>query len=185
MTAEHGQRTVPLKEIDPEVFALYVQLLYTGHIPSKLAVYSSREEHSLLSKLYVLTCKFQDIAGQNATLGAMYAKSQELFVKTVVALPRSEAVAIIYSGTTGPCAARRLIVDLYISMGGGVLMQQPKDELPLEFMGELALSLMECRSTMCSYMIKPKDKYHEALPKEKTAPVSVPESAQTEVEPAS
>jgi hypothetical protein len=77
------------------------------------------------------------------------------------------------------------MVNMILSIGSGVLKRHFKDEFPLDFMGELALSfMMECRPSMRGYMVKPKEQYHEAMPKEDTVPAPAPEYVRTESEPA-
>jgi hypothetical protein len=158
-TVESGLKTVSLNELDPEAFALYFQFLYSGRIPSK-PVYPSPDEHTLLAKLYVLTCSLEDVPAQNAALDVIHAKSQELVSIFVPALPRSEGVRVVYHGTKGACGARRLMVDMFLSMGSGVLMRPLKDVFPPEFMVELALSLMGSLRSKRGYIVKPKEQYH-------------------------
>ena len=184
-TVENGLRTISLKNLDSEAFALYVQFLYSGRIPSKPAICPSPDEHTLLTKLYILACSLQDVHGQNAALDAIHAKSQELAFEPASALPRGEGVGVIYHCTNGACGARRLMVDMFLSKGSGVLMRPSKDDYPPEFMVELALSLMGSLPSKRGYMVKPKEQYHETMPEDDILPAPVPDTAQTEPELAS
>jgi len=134
-----------------------VQLLYTGHIPSEAA---PSEEHSLLCKLYVFAHSIFDINVQNAALDAVHAMATALFSSPETQLPHSEHVKIIYKGTTGPCGARRLMVDLYTGRANEDLFNNAND-FPAEFMSELAVSLLGVRKEVFVGVVRPKKEYHE------------------------
>jgi hypothetical protein len=159
LVSERGFKVINLPDMDPQAFSLYVQLLYTGHIPSGSPTIKTVEEYDPLCKLYVLVRKFDDVASQNAALAVILSKATEPFASAEVTLPRREHVGIIYSGAEGPCAGKRLMVDLYTSQATG---EQLQDEFPAEFMGELAVSLMGVRKEGVG-VVKRKEEYHEAV----------------------
>jgi hypothetical protein len=158
---DHDQKTIQLNDVDPEAFSLYVQLLYTGHIPSKPENVLDANEYTPLCKLYLIAYKLQDIAAQNATVDAMHAKSQEPFVGPDLALPRYEHIKTIYKGTKGLCAARRLFVDLYMAQAKGEWLRDGRLEYPQEFVQELVAGLMDSRSGGFGNVVKGCEQYHE------------------------
>jgi hypothetical protein len=160
---EHGQKTIHLSDVDPEVFALYVQLLYTGHIPSKSKNALDVNEYTPLCKLYLIAYKLQDIAAQNATVDAMHAKYHEPSVGPDLALPRCEHIKTMYEGTKGLCAARRLVVDLYAAQAKGEWLRDSGNAYPREFVQELLAAMMDCRSAILKYVVKGCEQYHEAV----------------------
>jgi hypothetical protein len=141
---EHPEtKTIDLKRADPTPFILYTQLLYFNHIPCKHPVNDNahcHEEYCLLAKLYVLGVELQDRETKNAAIDAIFAKAQggpDL-------LPSSEHVWILYNGTTGPCAARKMLVDFYAAKATQATMQG--QSFPVEFMNDLAMSFVAGRS---------------------------------------
>jgi hypothetical protein len=100
----------------------------------------NHEEYCLLAKLYVLGVSMQDRVTKNAAIDAMFAKAQG----GTDLLPSCEHVWILYNGTSGPCAARRMLVDFYAAKATAVTMQG--QEFPVEFMNDLAMSFVAGRS---------------------------------------
>jgi hypothetical protein len=160
LLSEHGFKVINLPDVDPYAFSLYAQLLYTGHIPSGSPTTKTADEYGPLYKLYILMRNFDDIAAQNAALDAILSKAMEPFASPEVTLPRCEHVGIIYGGTEGPYAARRLMVDLYTSQASGELLQ---DVFPPEFMGELAISWLDVRKDGVVGVVKAKNFYYEVV----------------------
>ncbi|KAF2827591.1 hypothetical protein CC86DRAFT_213586 [Ophiobolus disseminans] len=112
MCGKDNHKSFPLNNTDPQVFALYIQSLYTSRIPSIPTTTPSATEHTLLCKLYVLTYILQDTVAQDAACDAILAKASELGDDS---LPSREHIKIIYNSTPSSCAVRRLLVDLYIA----------------------------------------------------------------------
>jgi hypothetical protein len=158
MAEENNHKTVPIPEIDPQAFALYVQFLYTGHIPSKSVESTDTSEHTHLCRLYNLALKLQDVAAQNAACDAIYAKATEPVENMQDALPRREHIDVIYSGTSEQCAAKRLMVDLYTAQAKSEWLQNAEDKFPPAFMSALAVNLMGTR--FMAGLAKPKEHYH-------------------------
>jgi ACT domain-containing protein len=158
MAEEHNHKAVPIPEIDPQAFALYVQFLYTGHIPSKLSETTDTSEHTHLCRLYNLALSLQDVAAQNAACDAIYAKATEPVENMQDALPRRDHIEIIYSGTLEQCAAKRLMVDLYTAQANREWLQNAEDKFPPDFMSALAVNLMGIR--FMAVLSKPKEHYH-------------------------
>jgi hypothetical protein len=109
---------------------LYVQFLYTGHLP---ICSHTTDEYAALCKLYTLATKLRDTVTKNAALNTIYTVAKE------GDLPSREHVAIVYGGTPGPCGARRMLVDLYTQEATGREMMG--HDFPVAFMVELATSM--------------------------------------------
>jgi hypothetical protein len=104
--------------------------VYFNSIPS-LPVISdnahNHEEYCLLAKLYVLGDAMQDRFTKNAAIDAMFAKARG----GTDFLPSSEHVWILYKGTSGPCGARKMLVDFYAAKATTGSMQG--QEFAMEF----------------------------------------------------
>jgi hypothetical protein len=82
----------------------------------------------------------QDRDTKNAVIDAMFAKAQG----GTDLLPSSEHVWILYNGTPGPCAARKMLVDFYAAKATQASMQG--QSFPMEFMNDLAMKFLAGRS---------------------------------------
>lgn len=101
---------------DPDTFALYEQLVYTGRLPSKQK--SKLAEYTVLAKLYTLGEMLQDTGAKNSALEAILTCSKEKQPDGSSGYcPSSQIINIIYDGTPGPCLARSLMVDFYTFQG--------------------------------------------------------------------
>jgi hypothetical protein len=89
----------------------------------------------------------QDRFTKNAAIDAMFAKAQG----GTDFLPSSEHVWILYKGTSGPCGARKTLVDFYAAKASMGSMQG--QEFPTEFMNDLAMSFVAERSVASSGLV--------------------------------
>ena len=146
---EAEDKAVNLPDDDPIVFELYVQLLYTGRLPCKSESETpadSEQEYVVLSKLYVLAEKIQDIDARRVAMDSLLSLSRDTReTRGEYMVPGLEAVSTIYSGTLEPCAARRLFVDLYTCKPGGDWFDKSQP-YPTEFLAELVAALLENRA---------------------------------------
>jgi hypothetical protein len=151
------QKTFNFPHIDPRAFALYFQLIYTGRLPSKPN--DAKDEYTLLCKLYILAREFTDIAAQNASLDAIIAKASESGE-----IPASEHIWVIYKGTDGPCGARKMMLDFYTYEATGEWMKAQGEDargFPPNFLGELAMRLVQLRKAPEGRMGGRAGEYHE------------------------
>ncbi|KAF2869092.1 hypothetical protein BDV95DRAFT_112033 [Massariosphaeria phaeospora] len=139
---DNEQKSFDFSKDDPQAFALYTQLIYSGRLPSKTEPHEASEEYTLLCKLYVLTQRINDIKASNAAMDAIFDRSREPTPDTST-LPGGEHVRLIYNGTSKPCAARRLLLHFYTYRATAKWMDE---DLPLEFVNDLARSLLERRA---------------------------------------
>jgi hypothetical protein len=120
---------------DVDVMDLYVQFLYTGRLPIRSPTVAATDEYVTLCKLYTLATKLRDLIAKNAALDTIY----NIVKEDGEALPSSDHVGMIYSGTPGPRCGRRMLVDLYMQKASG--QEMIGHVFPAEFMNELATSM--------------------------------------------
>lgn len=146
-------KPVTLSDDDPNIFALYVNLAYTGHFATRGA-----DEWVKLVRLYVLVEKLQDVRAQNDTIDAMHAfirefSSEKLPLAPSIGVARSplispESIVELYDGTRAGSAARKLLLDSYAAVGSDEWIKAGRETLPGVF--DLAASMMQNR-TICIF----------------------------------
>jgi hypothetical protein len=75
--AESEERVVKLPDDDPEIFAAYINLVYTNNVATNetkepKTTDQLSDEHIVLAKLYVLSEKLCDKAAKNAAINIVY-----------------------------------------------------------------------------------------------------------------
>lgn len=119
---ECTDRVIRLPEDSAEIFSLYMHLLHTGELAIRVDhngdAWSGDEQYKLLTRLYVLAEKLQDVKTKNAALKAITKFSLEVHVepngKNRNHLPSIEHVNTIYGGTVAGSMARKLLVHMYV-----------------------------------------------------------------------
>lgn len=154
-TLESGaQSTIALPDVEPQVFSLYLQYLYTRRLPSKPnnaqpTVAEHTAEITLLCRLFVLSKSVGDDQAAKDATNAIYAEAHEVPPNNLhVMLPSSVGVDMIYKVTDRPCGTRRLLVDLYIWKAASKWVKDHLGEdpaYPPEFLSDLAVALLEQR----------------------------------------
>lgn len=160
---EAESKTVKLPdEVDPETFALYEQLVYTGMIPGKrfdTEMYAeeparNREPHEFCAKeyenlcgLYILCERIEDPEGKTAALTALVTKLNDEHVdenrNRIGCFPGKKAINIMYEGTTEYNLGRDVLVDAYAEFAKDVPREMPAaKEVPVEFFRDLAISMI-------------------------------------------
>ena len=148
---ESEDNVIRLPEDEPEIFDLYVQVLFTGKIPvgevmsidesekdeansEDEAVKQASLEYIRLGKLYVFAEKLQDVTTKNLTVTA-FVEALSLRRLGMRHFPNSDVITLIYNGTPKPCPIRELLVDIYAIYavpswwGKDVAEDYPKDFL--------------------------------------------------------
>lgn len=102
---------------DPEVFAAYVNLVYTNNISMSGSAQTTTlqiagDEHSRLCKLYILGEKLQDTAARNAAVVAILEVTHKQDMNGNRYVPNVALVNTLYKGTTEGSLGRRLMVGL-------------------------------------------------------------------------
>jgi hypothetical protein len=161
---EAEEKLIKLPEDDPDTFALYEQLVYTGCVPAfgeftdrvfrcfdKSTVCNQKDvceaEYTSLARLYVLAEKLQDIEAKNASVRALISKvnheGQHIDdIDLGPCLPSLTTIKTIYEGTTKDCPGRRALQDCYVWYGQENSLDEITDgkQLPREFLYDLAVA---------------------------------------------
>jgi hypothetical protein len=190
---ESRDKEIRLQDEDPNVFAKYIQLLYTGYAPIKQPTTARPEdddENKDLARLYVMAHKFQDINCQNVIVSTFLIKARTPTARKrccVHNFPDVEAINIIYNGTGGSCAARRLVADLRgeaLIMYGADWLNRCKEELPKDFVLDLAVAMKEWMEKRREDWVLNCDPalYHEGKGKKTWLPRSRSKSEDSDIE---
>ncbi|KAH6637815.1 hypothetical protein C7974DRAFT_450916 [Boeremia exigua] len=125
---------IELLNVDPCVFALYIQLINTGCIPSGLAFSKETSESGILCKLFALGAHLKDSTTQNAALEALQAASENITTMDGSSFLSSTDVSKIYSVTTPEHLARELVVDMYLLKASKEVVSSLAELLPKDFL---------------------------------------------------
>ncbi|KAF2033300.1 hypothetical protein EK21DRAFT_109097 [Setomelanomma holmii] len=146
---EREERLVKLPDGNPEIFAIYVNLVYTNIVatiqseaPKEMGMLTG--EFEALSKLFVLSEKLYDTAAKNAVLEAILAVVNEPDAAGKKYYPTCEAVRLMYEGTYTGSSGRRLLVDIWTHINWSCL-ELSAVQLPKEFYVDLALAMRRDR----------------------------------------
>ncbi|OCK86127.1 hypothetical protein K432DRAFT_387964 [Lepidopterella palustris CBS 459.81] len=147
---ESKDRVVRLPDDRGDSFALYVQWLYTRVVPfgkpDPPEDASQSGEYCLLARTYVLADKLQDIRFKNAILDAILERSTDPTTLPKGRFPGPFPIRIIYDGTTGPCAGRRALVDLWLWNGTTQWVEKfDTVSFPADFLKDLVTALYKTR----------------------------------------
>lgn len=113
---ESDERLVTLPEDRPDVFRLYLNLLYTKQI--------ARKKWITLCQMYVLAEKLQDTSAKNSTINAMHATLQDCAPKKPRLRPKS--IIELYSGTPEGSKARKFVADYVADEGHDSWLKDPE-----------------------------------------------------------
>jgi hypothetical protein len=137
---------VNLPEDDPDVFKIYLNLVYTGQLATQ-----SADEWIKLCRLYVLAEKLQDLQAKNETIKGMYAycgeKADPIFTGVAHRFPAA-ATKELYEGTPERSQARKLIADLYGNCADERWLKGAIAEFPAEFYHDVLVRLLKKRSAV-------------------------------------
>ena len=156
---EAEERTVVLPDDEPEVFRLYLQLLYvrapvwfgsdantmqTGSVTLN-SVARGDDAYVVLSRLYVLAEKLIDETAKTSILAALSACDGKRDSQGAMHCPSFESIKIIYNGTPDDSAARKCIVELYSKCAAksSILdLFSSTQKLPHDFLSDLIKSVV-------------------------------------------
>ncbi|KAI4921960.1 hypothetical protein J4E90_000388 [Alternaria incomplexa] len=142
--AESEGRIVRFPEDNPEIFGIYMNLVYTGLVltdtlESPKTVTTICDEFDVLGNLYVLCEKLQDRAAKNSAVESLLEVSMGKY-ENKYTCPRTDTIVLVYRGTCAGSLGRRLMVDLWRKISVDFLIKC-SDELPKEFLADLAISM--------------------------------------------
>ncbi len=139
---ESGERSVTLKEDDPQVFHTYVHWLYRKTLPVKSDQTQplTEADQCLLAEAYVLGDRIQDGNFQDAVINAIisFATTEE-----GNSLPPVSVIKEIYENTPESSKARALLVDLAMDCELADWQAEAADTLPKDFLKDLALEFIK------------------------------------------
>ncbi|KAF2130050.1 hypothetical protein P153DRAFT_431113 [Dothidotthia symphoricarpi CBS 119687] len=154
---EAESRVVKLPQDEPEIFALYLNHVYTGRLPSiskteeelsALAIGEFRTittaEYDEMVGLFILADKFQDVASKNAAITSIFEISLHIRSDGKFKIPSPAQVRIMYRHTSEGANIRRLVVDLWSSMSPEHIFEYAS-RLPQDFLRDLAVALRRDR----------------------------------------
>lgn len=176
---ESEERVVKLEEVALKDFRLYVVLLYTSELATK-----GPDEWLALCRLYVLAEYLVDRWAKNRVVDGMHAYLTEVLpTEPKHESPRklfsTEAVQVVYDGTPESSPLRRLMVDLYAIHGRDLWLKDVKDELPVDFLYDIALKMLQARpKPHASWDIpsRPSSDYYEVKSTEEKATETPPKT---------
>ncbi|KAF1950253.1 hypothetical protein CC80DRAFT_598275 [Byssothecium circinans] len=147
---ESDEKTIRLPEDHPDVFGLYVAMIYMGRLyvlPSESDTYGGQHE---LCELYILADKLQDISSKNLVVDALLVHAR----RARICLSSIETLKFVYGNTPDGSLLRELLVDAFVDLMDDTWSDEEIDDLPKEFLADLSNGLLRRRS-------KPKKKVIE------------------------
>lgn len=172
MWREGDEGIIRLPEDEPDIFAIYVQFLYTGKLPiyeepSKpegLARLTRAEgekeypefyasvlaavdrEYTMLAKVYVLCEKIQDVTTKRALLSAFVESTLKVRVDVSQFFPPTQPIRDIYQGTLTSDPLRAFLVDCYVYEGHIGWAYEEYHDFPHEFLYDFMVGAYKVRA---------------------------------------
>jgi hypothetical protein len=142
-------RRIAMPDDRPDIFRLYVNLLYKKEIATK-----GQGEWLNLCRMYTLAEKLQDTTTRNRVVDAMSSFLTDcistglggLFGGPVVKREyqlSAESIEELYTHTPDGSPIRRFIVDYYVDHAVPEWLQKGKGSFPEEFLYDVAVSLLQ------------------------------------------
>ncbi len=146
---EYNTREIDLVDDDPDIFALYLNLVYKNELPTatlrdadvetlgcKELVWETNKELMVLFEIYAIAEKFQDTSAKDGVVAAVFQLTQNVswFGRPLVCGPR--IIELVYSSTPVDSPARRLLVDMCCNSQMGPLLRK-SPHLPKDFLSDL------------------------------------------------
>lgn len=149
---EADEGLVRLPEDDPQIFKLYLNLVYFGSIPAKARdVKEISDEDMELFKLYILSERLQDTHSQNTIIEAVHASLHETRFNDLYYLPSIPNIEHIYSETLPSSPIQQLLVDNIVHRASpGTFKAKNYSTLPGEFLHAVGQGLMKIRDEKCT-----------------------------------
>jgi hypothetical protein len=151
-------RTIPLPEDKPEIFLLYIIILYKGLIATR-----GPGEWMNLCHVYILAEKMQDVCTKNIVVEAMLCFLRASTVKEMGGFGTSdknfftgethfqmsaESIEELYAHTPDGSPVRRLVANYYADIARDGWLAAGKDVFPVEFLYDVVVQALQRRSSM-------------------------------------
>lgn len=147
---ESRERSIELKDDNPDTFEIYQHWLYSGTVPTRDDDLDQMDdaEYLQLAEAYILGDKLRDGNFQDVIIDAMLHKSRSKVsdgTPTGTRLfPGEKVIRRIYDNTPKSSEARHLLVYFYVKNGDGRWLNEPEqEEFPKDFLMDLAVALFE------------------------------------------
>lgn len=162
---EAESRLVKLPDDDPYIFAIYLNVVYTGHVNTvrmpqeevkaldehTFRVHLANEYRDLLH-LYILAEKLQDIEAKNAAITAVVEVAQVTSGEGTWMAPGLSVADIVYEGTPEGSPLRRLLIELFSGLPVSyILCEVHKREYHTDFIKDIAAKLDDNRQLKKGY----------------------------------
>ncbi|KAL1800542.1 hypothetical protein ACET3X_000884 [Alternaria dauci] len=154
---EAETRTINLPDDNAQVFAHYINYVYTGQLPttSKTSLELKelteeefddhvQDQYEIIFDVFVLSEKLQDITTKNAMMKAALATTRLTRNGTEWRTPSRHTVNAIYNGTPTGSPARRFVTDSWTAVSLSFIFSQSR-KLNQEFIKDLCESLEKTR----------------------------------------
>jgi hypothetical protein len=156
---ESETRIIEIPQDEPENFAVYINYVYTGQLPTAAksdqeiealesgeAIKEIAAEYGMLFRVYVLADKLQDFETKNTIMVTAFAISHLRDETERWTAPSSLTVNIIYNGTLPNSPARRFVTDLWTALDIKNIFEVFHD-LNKDFMEDLGDSMKKIQRT--------------------------------------
>lgn len=146
LTTERWIDVLENSDNDPDIFGLYVTLIYTGKFATK-----GEDEWKKLWQLYILSDNLVDAQAQKETLNAMQSLMWEFVRKRPIFFSNSfpeespicgSSINEIYAGTKKGDPIRRLVVEFYVDEGRYSWLSGEREKLPNDFLYGVVAQMM-------------------------------------------
>jgi hypothetical protein len=145
--AESDERLVTLPDDRPEIFRLYVNILYTTEVATK-----GHEEWESLCRLYILAEKLQDVVTKNRLTDAIcwFLTSEAAPIRKDTGgnliypryQPSAQSIEELYARTPEASPLRRLVIDYYTENANHTWLEEGRAVLPADFLCDLAVVVL-------------------------------------------
>jgi hypothetical protein len=165
---ESKERSVRLREEDPEVFQVYLHWLYYHTLPVRIDSpgLDGNVEYLRLAKAYIMGDMLQDGNFKDAVLDAMAEKGKSKASDGNHWHPVGPVIRAIYDNTRASSEARRFLVDTYTNFANGKWLRDwgAEEDLPKEFLLDLAIAVLDRRPQPNSPPSTDACAYHQHAP---------------------
>lgn len=167
---ESKERSIRFASNDPEVFQIYIHWLYLHTLPVRIDLpgLAGNSEYVQLANAYVLGDMLLDTDFKDAVIDAIINKTRSTASDGQNWYPVGPVIRCIYENTRESSKARCLLVDLYVNYAEGYWLRELAtwDDLPKEFLFDVANAALDRRQRPASYSIIDTCEYHEHTPED-------------------
>jgi hypothetical protein len=146
---ESKEKSVHLKDDDPDTFLLYLHWLYRGTLPVRIDKpgLKGNSEYLQSAKAYILGDKLLDGDSNDVVIDAMKDKSRTRTSDGRRWFPVGPVLSCVYDNTPTSSKARQLLVDIYVRHGVRDWLSGWADpnEIPKDFLLDLTMAPLDLK----------------------------------------